>query len=179
MVMMPEYRRLRVPGGCYFFTVNLRDRDCALLIERIALLRECVRAARAVAPFHIDSWVVLPDHMHCMWTLPEGDDDFPSRWLAIKKQFSKAMPMTEIRSPVMRARRERAIWQRRYWEHRIRDADDYARHMDYVHFNPVKHGLIDHPANWPYSTFRRAVRDGFYPADWAPGAGRMEGEFGE
>lgn len=176
---MPAYRRLRVPGGCYFFTVNLRDRSSRLLIEQMPLLREIVRATRKAWPFHIDSWVILPDHMHCMWTLPEDDDDFPSRWLNIKKQFSKAMPMTEMRSSVMHARHERAIWQRRYWEHHIRDADDYARHMDYIHFNPVKHGLVEHPAAWPYSTFRRAVGAGLYPADWLPNSAMMTGEFGE
>jgi putative transposase len=114
-----------------------------------------------------------------MWTLLAGDDEFASRWFAIKKQFSKAMPMTKIRSPVMRARRERAIWQRRYGEHRIRDANDYARHRDSVHFNPVKHGLINHSASWPYSALCHAVNEGFYPDDWAPDAGMMEGEFGE
>jgi putative transposase len=176
---VPEYRRHRVPGGCYFFTVNLRDRTSGLLIERIALLRDCVRAARGAAPFHIDSWVVLPDHVHCMWTLPAGDADFPSRWLAIKKEFSKALPMTEVRTPVMQARGDRGIWQSRYWEHTIRDTNDYARHMDYVHFNPVKHGLVDHPAKWPYSTFRLAVAKGLYPEGWVPDDNAVKGEFGE
>jgi putative transposase len=177
--MMPEYRRLRVPGGCYFFTVNLRDRDSRLLIERISLLRECVRTARRTAPFHIDSWVVLPDHMHCVWTLPEGDADFPARWLLIKKEFSKALPRTEVRSPVMQARGDRGIWLPRYWEHMIRDANDYARHMDYVHYNPVKHRLVDHPGNWLHSSFRRAVARGLYPEAWLPDLRAMEGEYGE
>ncbi len=176
---MPDYRRNRVPGGCYFFTVNLRDRRSSLLLEQITLLRECIRASRAAAAFHIDAWVVLPDHMHCIWTLPEGDADFPGRWLAIKKQFSQALPPTEYRTPVMIARGERGVWQRRYWEHTIRDEDDYAAHMDYVHFNPVKHGLVSKAADWPHSTFRHAVTKGLYPAQWAPEAGVMEGTFGE
>jgi len=176
---MPDYRRNRVPGGCYFFTVNARDRRSSLLVEQISLLRECIRACRAGASFHIDAWAVLPDPMHCIWTLPEGDANDPVRWLTIKKQFSRALPNIEPRSPVMIARGERGIWQRRYWEHTIRDEDDYARHMDYVHFNPVKHGLVNAAADWPYSTFRQAIERGIYPEQWAPLGGMMEGEFGE
>jgi len=176
---MPDYRRNRVPGGCYFFTVNLRDRRSALLVEQIDLLRKSIRTCRAAAPFHIDAWVVLPEHMHCVWTLPEGDVDYPGRLRAIKKQFSRALPQFEPRTTVMIARAERGIWQRRYWEHTIRNDDDYARHMDYVHFNPVKHGLVRTVADWPHSTFRQAVKRGFYPAQWVPDDAEIEGEFGE
>ena len=176
---MPNYHRNRVPGGCYFFTANLRDRRSTLLIDQIALLRECVRACLTELPFHIDAWEVLPDHMHCIWTLPSGDADYSGRWLLIKKRFSRSLPIFEPRSPVMIARAERGIWQRRYWEHTIRDDNDYVRHMDYVHFNPVKHGLVPAVTEWPHSTFRRAVAMGLYPAEWAPGGGASDGKFGE
>lgn len=154
---MPDYRRNRVPGGTYFFTITLRDRRSNLLIMNIEALRTSVRKVRTRAPFHIDAWVVLPDHMHCLWTLPEGDADFPGRWQAIKKGLSKAIPTGEPRSSVMISRGERGIWQRRYWEHTIRDERDYAAHMDYVHFNPVKHGLAQHVVDWPFSSFHRYV----------------------
>ena len=165
---MPDYRRLRIPGATYFFTVNLLDRRSDLLVAHIAELREAVRAVRAKWPFHIDAWVVLPEHMHCLWTMPEDDSDFPRRWQEIKISFAKSLPKTEPRSARMVRRRERGIWQRRYWEHAIRDDRDYAAHMDYIHFNPVKHGLTEAPGDWPFSTFRRCVTTGLYPADWLP-----------
>ncbi len=164
---MPDYRRNRVPGGTYFLTVNLLDRDSRLLTEHIDALRTAVRATVARAPFHIDAWVVLPEHMHCVWTLPPGDADYSGRWRAVKKAFSKAIEPGERRSSVRRARGERGIWQRRFWEHTIRDDRDYAHHVDYVHFNPVRHGLVAGPAAWPYSSFHRAVAAGVYPTDWA------------
>jgi len=133
---MPDYRRNRVPGGTYFFTVNLLDRSSDLLVARIDTLRDAVRRARAHAPFHIDAWVVLPDHMHCLWTLPEGDADFPGRWRAIKMAFSKSLPADEARSGVMARRGERGIWQKRYWEHTIRDDRDYAAHNGLHAFQP-------------------------------------------
>ena len=167
---MPNYRRNRVAGGAYFFTVNLQDRTSDLLVAHIDALRDSVRKARARRPFDIVAWVVLPDHMHCLWTLPEGDADFPARWRNIKIGFVKSLPAIEDRTPVNRARGERAIWQRRYWEHTIRDERDFAAHMDYIHFNPVRHGLAGTPAKWPFSTFRRCVAAGFYPADWVGGA---------
>ena len=163
---MPNYRRNRVPGGTYFFTVNLLDRDSRLLTDHIDALRAAVRDTSARAPFHIDAWVVLPEHMHCVWTLPPGDADYSGRWRTVKKAFSKAIEPGERRSAARRARGERGIWQRRFWEHTIRDDKDYATHMDYVHFNPVRHGLVPAPAGWPYSSFHRAVAAGLYPADW-------------
>ena len=137
---MPHYRRLRIPGGTYFFTVNLLNRDTDLLTRHIQALRSAVRATRASRPFHIDAWVVLPDHLHCVWTLPPGDEDFCNRWKAIKTRYVQCIPATESRSPSRAKRGERGIWQRRYWEHFIRDEADYARHVDYIHINPVKHG---------------------------------------
>jgi putative transposase len=169
---MPDYRRFRVPGGTYFFTINLLDRRSDLLVRHIDALREAVRRTRRERPFVIDAWVVLPDHMHCVITLPAGDDDFSNRIKAIKIRFSRSIPATERRSRVRVARGERGIWQRRFWEHAIVGDLDYARHMDYVHFNPVKHGHVTRARDWPYSTFHRAIRAGLYTADW--GAGDLE-----
>ena len=166
---MPDYRRNRVPGGTYFFTVNLLERKYGLLVEYIDCLREAVRMVRLNQPFHIDAWVVLPDHMHCVWTLPEGDADYSSRWKAIKIAFSKSMPKTERLSAVRIAKGERGIWQRRYWEHTIRGEQDYAAHVDYCHINPLKHGLVKQVADWPYSSFHALVKAGVYPANWAGG----------
>ena len=163
---MPNYRRNRVPGGTFFFTVNLRDRMSDLLTTRIDALREAVRQTRDRAPFHIDAWVILPDHMHFVWSLPEGDSDFPGRWQAIKAAFSKSLPFDGSPTPDMARRGYRGIWQRGYWEHTIRDDRDYAAHLDYTHFNPVRHGFVADPAEWPYSSFRRCVSRGLYPAGW-------------
>jgi len=176
---MPDYRRHRVAGGTYFFTVNLLERyPNDLLVRHIDLLRAVVRAVRKKRPFQIDAWVVLPDHLHCVWTLPDGDDDFTVRWRLIKQDFSKELPATEHRSVVRIARGERGIWQRRFWEHTIRDEADYAAHIDYVHINPVKHGYVKRVVDWPYSTFHRDVERGVYPRDWA-GVGVADLEVGE
>ena len=165
---MSNYRRNRVEGGSYFFTVNLRDRRSDLLVTAIDALRSAVRAARARHPFGIGAWVVLPDHMHCLWTLPPGDDDFPLRWRMIKAAFSHGVPREEDRRASLIRKREAGIWQRRYWEHTIRDDQDYAAHMDYIHFNPVKHDLVANAGDWPYSSFARCVAQGMYPVRWAP-----------
>ena len=143
---MTSYRRNRVPGGTYFFTANLRDRRSDLLITEIEALRSAVQATRARHPFHIDAWVVLPDHMHCIWTLPAGDVGFARRWQMIKAIFSRSVPRADERRASLVRKREAGIWQRRYWEHTIRDDQDYAAHVDYIHFNPVKHGLAAQPA---------------------------------
>jgi putative transposase len=174
---MPDYRRYRLPGGTYFFTVNLLQRyPNDLLVRHIDILRSEVRAVREKRPFVIDAWVVLPDHLHCVWTLPPGDDDFTNRWRLIKQGFSKALPITERRSVVRMARGERGIWQRRFWEHAIRNETDYAAHIDYCHINPFKHGYVQRVADWPYSTFHRDVERGIYPLDWA---GDLEIDLGE
>ena len=175
---MPEYRRNRIPGVCYFFTVNLLDRNSDSLVAHIDLRRDAVRKLRMSRPFHIDAWVVLPEHMHAVWTLPRGDSDYSGRRRAIKTAFAKALPKTEWRSPTRIAKGERGIWQRRFWEHAIRDDDDYAAHVDYVHVNPLKHGLVDAIGNWPHSSFHRCVARGVYPADWG-GADAIVVEHGE
>ena len=165
---MPDYRRNLIPGATFFFTVNLADRRSRLLVDEIENLRIAVRRTRAAAPFHIDAWVVLPEHMHCIWRLPEGDADFPGRWRKIKTLFCKQIAATETRSANAAHRGERGIWQRRFWEHTIRDEQDFAAHLHYTHFNPVKHGLAAQAADWPFSSFRHCAALGMYPSDWAP-----------
>lgn len=165
---MSDYRRAWYPGGTYFFTVALLQRHGNdLLVREIALLRRVVSEVIARHPFRIHSWVVLPDHLHCVIELPEGDSDFAGRWRLIKAGFSKGLPSTERRSEVRKRRGERGIWQRRFWKHLIRDDADYRAHMDYVHINPLKHGLVQRVADWPYSTFHRRMAQGLYPPDWA------------
>lgn len=144
---MPDFRRHRVPGGCYFFTLKLLERRGGMVpVDRVEALRAAVCHARAASPFRIDAWVVLPDHLHAVLTLPPGDDDFSTH-------FARAVPKTERLSRVRRAGGERGVCQRRFWEHAIRDDADDAAHVDYVHLNPLQHGLAAEPAAWPYSTF--------------------------
>jgi putative transposase len=175
---MPNYRRAFVPGGCWFFTVNLLDRWQSLLVDHIASLREAVAATRQAYAFTIDAIVVLPDHLHAVWTLPPGDSDFSTRWRLIKSRFARTLPRRERLSAVRVARHERGIWQRRFWEHLIRDEADYARHVEYCYINPVRHGLVARVRDWPHSSFHRDVRAGLFPEDWASD-GEAEGEFGE
>jgi putative transposase len=163
---MQGYRRNLVAGGSYFFTVNLLDRSSRLLVEKIGQLRAAVAAARVRAPFQIDAWVVLPDHMHCIWTLPADDSDYPARWRMIKAGFSRRIRSTAAVSASRASKHELGVWQRRYWEHTIRDERDFAAHLDYVHFNPVKHGHVTRVCDWPFSSFHRCVAQGMYPADW-------------
>ena len=147
---MPDYRRYRVAGGTYFFTVNLLERyPNDLLVRHIELLRSVVRKVREKRPFHIDAWVILPDHLHCVWTLPPGDDDFTNRWRLIKQGFSKGLPMTERRSAVRIARGERAIWQRRFWEHVIRNdrEDNYDQDKTYYP-RRMAHGRVVLERQW-------------------------------
>jgi putative transposase len=152
-----------IPGACYFVTVNLADRNSDALIRNIATVRRAVGNTRARHPFTIDAWVVLPDHLHAVWTLPEGDDDFSTRWASIKRPYAWAQKDDEPRSASHRAKRERGIWQRRFWEHMIRDDHDFRAHVDYVHYNPVKNGLVTAPSDWPYSSYHRAVARGELP----------------
>src|SRR5260370_32506860 len=175
---MPNYRRALIPGGCFFFTVNLLDRRQALLVDQIDGLREAVAATRQDHPFTIDAFVILPDHLHAVWTLPPGDIDFSTRWPLIKNRFARALPKPDQLVAVRKARSERGIWQRRFWEHTIRDDADYARHVEYCHINPLKHGLVSRVRDWPYSSFHRDVRAGLFPADWG-GEIEVTGEFGE
>lgn len=172
---MPNYRRLWVPGGTYFFTVNLsRRRHTDLLVRHVGRLRDAVRRVLASHPFEIHGWVVLPDHLHCVMQLPADDPDFATRWRLIKSHFTRSLP-TGHRPPGVSCRTgERGIWQRRYWEHLIRDETDYRAHLDYLHINPVRHGLVPSVADWPYSSFHRWVERGAYPRTWA-GSPQVDG----
>jgi putative transposase len=135
-----------------------------------AALRESIDKVRARYPFVIDAWVLLPDHLHCIWTLPKGDDDFSTRWRLIKSAVTKKLGDGGESKNTSRSRRKEAdLWQRRFWEHRIRDDCDYATHCDYIHYNPVRHGLVDMPKNWPYSTFHKFMKEGMYPPEWCDG----------
>jgi putative transposase len=173
---MINYRRNHIAGGSYFFTVNLADRAATLLIDHIDLLRSAVRYTHERHPFIIDAMAVLPDHLHAVWTLPIDDADYATRWRLIKTMFSRGVPRDENRSQSRMNKGERGIWQRRYWEHTIRDDLDFSRHVDYVHINPVKHGYVTRVADWPHSSFHRYVKEGVLPSDWA---GKKDGEIEE
>jgi putative transposase len=165
---MTEYRRARIPGATWFFTVNLAERHGKLLlVDHIDLLRRVFRNVKDRHPFAIDAVVVLPEHLHCIWTLPAGDCDYKMRWALIKAGFSRQLPAGERRSASRVQRGERGIWQRRFWEHVIRDDRDFERHVDYIHWNPVKHGWLKRVCDWPHSSFHAYVRRGVYPEDWA------------
>ena len=169
---MSHYRRADVAGGTFFFTVVSERRRPILTQPDIRdALRSAITAVRQDHPFRILGWVLLPDHLHAIWRLPEGDADFSTRWSQIKRRVTrdcgKANFDPALLTPRRVIKRQGTIWQHRFWEHLIRDEDDFRRHMDYLHFNPVKHGLVARVGDWPYSSFHRFVREGVYPADWA------------
>ena len=163
---MTNYRRNLIDGGTFFFTVNLADRNTSLLTDHIALLRQAFRATRIRHPFIIEAMVVLPEHLHAIWTLPSDDRDYATRWRLIKTAFSREMAKGERLTNSRRDKGERGIWQRRYWEHTLRDEQDFSCHVEYIHLNPVKHGHVKTVAEWPHSSFHQFVRQGKYPADW-------------
>lgn len=150
-----EYRRVRIAGGCYFFTLALVDRNSDLLIAHIDLLREAIKTTKERHPFIINAMVILPDHLHALLTLPENDYDYSKRWMLIKRHFSLALHKTETIKATRQRKRERGIWQRRFWEHAIRDERDLLNHMEYIHQNPVKHGYVTNAQDWPYSSIHR------------------------
>jgi len=196
---MPNYRRAIVPGGTFFFTVVSWQRRPVLCHPDIrATLRAAITTVREAYPFTINAWVLLPDHLHCVWTLPDGDTDFAVRWAMIKRFVTRwtggsgdgarsapyggsapcggAAPC----DGASRLRRhEGGLWQRRFWEHQVRDQADLNRCLNYLHWNPVKHGHVDRVADWPYSTFHRFVRVGMYPKDWGVQDVVDKGAFGE
>ena len=178
-----RYRRVRTPCGTYFFTVvTYRRRPILCDSAHVDLLREAITIVRRRRPFAIDAFVLLPDHLHCIWTLPSHDCDYSTRWMLLKSYFTRrcTASVKMARSPALRHKREQTIWQHRYWEHEIRDDRDFERHCDYIHFNPVKHRQVGRVADWPYSSFHRFVRDGTYPADWSGDVVLLDGGgFGE
>ncbi len=177
---MSRYRRAIIEGGTFFFTVTLADRSSDMLVRHIDRLRRIYASVKQRQPFETVAICVLPDHIHAIWQLPASDSDFPLRWSLIKSGFSRGLPGDEPRSRSKRVRRERGLWQRRYWEHAIRDDADLARHIDYIHFNPVKHGLVSRVCDWPYSSFKRYVARGDLPLDWGGDISEIRGgAFGE
>ena len=163
---MRTYLRNRVAGGCFFLTLNLEDRSSGLLVKHIDAFRQAYRAAYARYQFETYAIVVLPDHVHMLISLQENQSDCALIVANLKAGFSRQLPKGEFVSNSRLAKRERGIWQRRYWEHTIRHQQDFANHMDYIHYNPVKHGHVVAAKDWPYSTFQRCVQQGIYPLDW-------------
>jgi putative transposase len=168
-----HYRRARMAGGTYFFTVNLADRHSDTLTRHIDDLRAVIDSVKTRHAFSVVAMVVMPEHLHAIWRLPPGDDDYPMRWSLIKSGGSRRLDKTETIPRSHLRKRERGIWQRRYWEHQIRDEADLSRHVDYIHFNPVKHAV-----DWPYSTLHGYIARGWLSSDWG-GVSEEAGGFGE
>ncbi|QFT20627.1 Transposase IS200 like protein [Pseudomonas sp. THAF187a] len=169
---MPDYRRAAVSGGCYFFTLVSERRQPILTHPDVRqALRAAIETVRLTRPFAIDAWVLLPDHLHAIWRLPPDDKDFSNRWRLIKRHVTHACGRAHLRDDLMSERRrlkgQGTLWQQRFWEHLIRDEHDYGRHFDYLHGNPLKHGLVTRVRDWPWSSFHRWVNRGVYPIDWA------------
>jgi putative transposase len=168
---MPDFRRYLIPGATYFFTVVTDGRVPILCKDRSrSTLRGAFEACRKELPFEMPAVVLLPDHLHAIWTLPDGDCDYSKRWGVIKKAFTdqylaEGGPEQRVTAGRRRQRR-RGVWQPRFWEHLIRDETDFERHFDYVHYNPVKHGHVARPRDWEWSSFHRWVRERVYPVDW-------------
>jgi len=169
--LMPEYRRLYTPGSWYFFTVVTYNRQAIFDCDEVwQFLRKSIQIVKRTHPFQIGGFVLLPNHLHVLWELQENDSDFSVRWNLIKSGFTRMYkkgksPIIE-RSSSQASKREQTIWQRRFWEHRIRDQQDFFKHMDYIHYNPVKHGYTGSPKDWKWSTFKKYVEQGWYEIDW-------------
>ena len=168
---MPNYRRFFVPGGTYFFAVSCYRRHPFFRSQRaIELLGQAFRTIRDELPWETLAIVVIPDHLHAIWTLPGGDDDYPTRWKKVKANFTKPwLQSGGFELPVTAAQKRRGnrgIWQKRFWEHTVRDEEELDAFVDYIHYNPVKHGLVRRPADWPWSSFHRFVREGHYNREW-------------
>ena len=163
---MVGYRRNFVPGGKYFFTAALQDRTSTYLIDHKDVLHRCIQTVKSKSHFDEVATVILPDHLHTIWKLPDDDSDYPARWKAIKSRFTRSL----LRSGVpldKNSRGEYRLWQKRYWEHTIMDEQDLESHIDYIHFNPVKHGYVTKASDWMPSSFHRYVQAGKLPQDWA------------
>jgi putative transposase len=176
---MSYYRRLKIEGGAFFFTVALADRRSDLLVRHVERLRRAYGEVERQCPFETVAICILPDHLHALWRLPDGDADYASRWSLLKTGFSRGLPAAKTRSASKVAKREKGIWQRRYWEHAIRDDIDFERHVNYIHYNPVKHKLVTRVVDWPFSSFHRYVAQRILPTDWAGDASELSGRFGE
>jgi len=181
---MSNYKRQKSVGGTFFFTVVTYKRKPVLenpvCIKR---LRASIKETRRTYPFHIDAWVLLPEHMHCIWTLPDRDGNYSRLWGLIKQGFTKRARalLPDATNSLSRIKhREACVWQRRFWEHEIRNEEDFNNHVDYIHYNPVKHGHVQRVQDWPFSTFHRYVKQGIYSVDWAgDGLAEFTQEYGE
>ena len=174
-----RYRHADATGSTYFFTVNLAERRSDILVRHIDDLRAAIKTVKEKHPFSILAMVVLPEHLHALWRLPPGDADYPLRWSLIKSGFSRWLAKGERVSASRQAKRERGIWQRRYWEHQIRDETDLARHIEYIHYNPVKHGWVTRPVDWPHSTLHGYIERGMVTSDWGGKIGDGIDGYGE
>ena len=174
-----QYRRADAAGGTYFFTVNLAERRSDLLVRHIDSLRASMKSVKDAHPFAILAMVVLPEHLHAIWRLPPDDADYPLRWSLIKAGFSRRLAKGEHICASRQAKHERGIWQRRYWEHQIRDEIDLARHVDYIHYNPVKHGWVTHPVDWPHTTLHGTIERKMASRDWGVQTGDDVDGYGE
>jgi len=175
---MVQYRRNFTAGGTFFFTVTLEDRTSQALTRHIDALRTAIKKTQRSQPFTIDAVVILSDHLHTIMTLHEGDADYPNRWRLIKRRFTERV-MKSGTAIARHSNGELLLWQRRYWEHTIREEGDFERHIDYIHFNPVRHGLVSRVRDRPYSSFHRYVQRGVLPEDWAGDFGQDPADFGE
>ena len=176
---MSRYRRAKLEGGAFFFTLTLADRSSDLLIREIDRSRRAYQTVQQKRPCETVAICVLPDHLHAVWLLPNGDADFSSRWSIFKTNFSRGLPASKSRSASKTKRREKGIWQRRFGKHTIRDDADLQRHIDYIHYNRVKHRLVSRVVDWPHSSFHRYVAQNLLPADWGGDAMDIGGNFGE
>jgi len=167
---MPEYLRIKLEGCLYFFTVVTFDRKPILTSNRsIEILRSVIKEVQSDLPFIIEGFVLLPNHIHSIWRMPENEKDYSKRWQAIKAKFTHRYLVDDCFVEVsrsMKSKRERGVWQRRFWEHWIRDETDFFRHLDYIHWNPVKHGYVKRVRDWEWSTFHKYVKKGWYPLEW-------------
>ena len=174
---MVKYRRSRISGGTYFFTVTLKDRRSDILLGHVETFRTAYTKVKTEHPFKTLSYVILPDHIHCLWQLPESDSNYSQRWQLIKKGFTSRL----LKKGMALSRNKHGeynLWQRRYWEHTIRDEQDYENHINYIHYNPVKHGLVKRAQDWPHSSFLYYVSRGVLPLDWG-GVGWSDKAYGE
>jgi putative transposase len=176
---MSRYRRAKIDGGVLFFTVAIADRSSDVLVREVDRLRLVYGLVTKRHPFETVAICILPDHLHAIWRLPEGDADYSLRWSVIKSNFSRGLTAAQERTSSKVGKRDKGIWQRRYWEHAIRDDADLERHVDYIHFNPVKHGYVSRVCDWPHSSFHRYVTQGILPADWGGDMREIPGRFGE
>ena len=174
-----KYRRLTTKGACYFFTLNLQNRQQTLLTDHIDTLRNTINKVKHNHPFKLDALVILPEHLHILITLPRDDNNYAKRIMLIKTSFSRQLPKEENISKSRKSKRKRGIWQRRYWEHQIRNDEDYENHINYIHYNPVKHGYVNNANEWQYSTIHQYIKQGVITQNWGSENIMLTQDYGE